>query len=476
MQLFAVVLVSVLGLLATAVVVVWFALPGWVLARVEAEAQKRGLALSQCQLQLGYPTLILTECRFEAEAAKQLTGTLDSLSVTLQGTDPSALAVQGAHLVVRGMPEFDHLFEQRKRILEHSVPLEVTDSTLAVYLSDTPTPTVQLSKLQYTLPSGDFQGNVDVAGLLRGQVNKNAELIQLSLAPVQDANSKLEIRIGQATALGELRLEFQRFALAQLAQAGVSIPPELQAVTVDGQLYAQIPIGLNPAPAKGDLRLTLHGLNFPVPRELAGLVYGTPAEVTTNFNLDRSFTKADLKKTSFKVGALEMHGQGKLALNGFALDFELNLNGRLSCDAIVRSAVLAHAGSELSRIAGIIAKRALKGSVEVIARVTGSTSALDKVTVIKTVGIGCGLKPFPLDGFPLDGLPSPDDVLGKLKGLPDELDKRLPKAPDPDTEEPVLKLPKLPTLPGLPKKGVKDESKEDGKGPPKPATEPRQKR
>ena len=45
-QLFAVVLVSVLGLLATAVVVVWLALPGWVLARVEAEAQKRGLALS----------------------------------------------------------------------------------------------------------------------------------------------------------------------------------------------------------------------------------------------------------------------------------------------------------------------------------------------------------------------------------------------------------------------------------------------
>jgi hypothetical protein len=218
-------------------------------------------------------------------------------------------------------------------------------------------------------------------------------------------------------------------------------------VTLDSQVYAQIPIGLNPTPAKGDARFTMRGLNFPVPRELAGLVYGTPAEVTTNFTLDRSFTKGELKKLTFKVGALDMRGSGKVALDGLALNFELTLNGRLSCDAIVRSAVAAHAGTELSRVAGIIAKRALQGSVDVYARISGSTAALDKVSVIKTVGVGCGIKPFPLDGLPLDGIPDPDELLGRLRGLPGDLEQRLPKGTEPTL--PGSPLPKLPSLPDL---------------------------
>lgn len=445
--------VIALGLLSALGIAAWFLLPQYLLSRIESEAGMRGITLQSCKLELGWPTLVLQGCEVAtggATAGERVSGKVDTISITLEHYEPKKVLVTGAALSMHGVPDFDKLFERRTPSNVGNLEIEVTQSTFAWSPMEGQVAVLRLSDLQYKVNGGDlaaadFTGKVDVAGALAGTLSRANGLIQLNLSPVKDPNTKLDVRIEQARALGELRLDFTKLELSKLIESGLPlIPKDLAQVSVDGQIYAQIPIGLNPTPAKGDLRLTLHNLNFPVPLELQGLVYGTPAELTSTFSLDRSYSKAELKKTNFKVGALDMHGQGKLTLNGLAVGYELSLSGQLACDAIVRSAVSAHASSELAKLAGLIAKKGLQGSVAIFANIVGNTAQPEATKVTKTVGLGCGLKPSLLDqlpqlpDLPLDGLPLPapgtslDDARNQLGKLPDLLDKNLPKLPLPE--------------------------------------------
>ncbi len=440
--LIAVLLVGFLGALGGGFFL-WRSLPGFVMKRIQAEAAARGVNLKQCKLELGWEHLTLRECEFSLAKTAQVAGTIETIDVYLEGLKPSKLELAGAAVAIYGTPEFDELFEDRKPGQEAEIPVEVTQSKLEWLAVVGQPPRLSLTDVRYSMPSGTLSSKVDIAEILQGSVERQGDVVDLQLALKKSPSAKVSVRVQQAKEVGELRLEFEKLALSELDGPWMPIPKDLQEVRASTNVFARIPIGLSPQRAQGDFRLTLDGLNFPVPLELQGLVYGTPLEMSGNFELDRSFTRAQLSKLRLSVGALNMRGAGRAELDGTAVAFDTSLTGNLPCDAIVRSAAAAHVDTELAKVAGRIARLALDGSVTILAIVQARTDALAEATVIKSVGVGCGLKPLPIKG---------------LEDLPGEVLKRLPKLPGlpdpsklpPPSERPKLELPRLPELPKLP--------------------------
>jgi hypothetical protein len=437
-------------LLGVAAVVGWNMLPGLVLAEVVRQADKRGVQLRGCEIELAWdlPKLsgvTLKQCEFELARAPYVTGKLDEIEVELVDMKPKTATVSGADIVVRGTPKLSDILEDRKPSLD-DIRVKVRESRLRWFATESETPRLDLAALRYDSDGGEFASQVEIEGILRGTASRRASVIETELHLVDNPKAKLSARLEQDTSLGEVRTEFEKLALSELDGPLLPIPKELHHVQVDARFYAQIPLGMSMKQPKGDLRLTLHGLNFPVPRELEGLVYGTPAELSTQFTLDRSLTRAKLRRLQFSVGALQMNGDGKVELEGDGLAFELAMAGNLSCSAIVRSATAAHAGSEIAKVAGKIAKKALKGSVKIIVFVDGHTDSLEQTKVIKSVGVGCGLRP---------------ELVDELAQLPTRLLEQLPdipglgRLPKPD-ERPKIGLPKLPDFPFPGKKRIHD--------------------
>jgi hypothetical protein len=132
-----------------------------------------------------------------------------------------------------------------------------------------------------------------------------------------------------------------------------------------------------------------------------------------------------------------MQGGAELALQGRGVSIQARANGPLACRAIAESAATAHADSALGRLAGSFARRALSGSVEVVAAVEGHTSDLEHARVFTTVGVGCGLAPLPI------ALGVSTQVLERL---PIDVLESLPRF------EPSIALPK--PRPGRPRAGL----------------------
>lgn len=451
-------LVLVLALLALGGVVLlgvlgYAFLPRMLLDRIEAEAAARGVTLDRCELRWSMDRIVLERCEFRLERSTAVSGTIRELTIALDGFAPARVDVEGAVIQVRDSPDFDELFAKHKPQLGPELPVTVTGSELYFWRAASDKALLHLTSLEYRAPEGSLSANVNVSDRAKGKLTRNGDLVELSLSLDAHPEAKLHARIQQGKALGELRVEVQRIRLADLSGPLFAITPLLEPVEADLQLYAHIPIGLEPTPPKGDFRATLRGLNFPVPLELQGLVYGTPVELDGAFTLDRSFTKAKLEKLRLSVGALRMRGTGKAELVDQAIAFETSWSGALPCAAIVRSAAAAHVDSELAKVAGRIARQALDGAVTLVAFVKGRSDQLERAQVIESVGVGCGLKPLPL----------PD-----LTKLPRELLDQLPKLDEllpPDRREPPkLELPKLPTLPFPRRRELQDRPSEPGAG------------
>jgi hypothetical protein len=198
-----------------------------------------------------------------------------------------------------------------------------------------------------------------------------------------------------------------------------------------------VPIGLTTGLPAGDVYLTLRGLQFPVPREIEGLVHSTAPRLSGKLGVNRTFDRASFRALGFSTGELQMVGRAELTLDGQSrgLHFESHMSGPLSCRAIAESAVSARAGTALGKHAGAFAKRVLSGNVQIVAALSGDTWQLGRTQVLTSIGVGCGLRPLPLDAS------SAVEILSKL---PEDVLRQLPSGRE------ILALPKLPKAPPLP--------------------------
>jgi hypothetical protein len=388
----------------------WSLLPSIVWRTVKAEADRRGVSLKACALDIGWSALAIKGCAFRLSTFPEVTGTIDRIDVVLARLKPQSITVSGAHVRIDGMPRFQDLAYRMRPSAGDSVPFVLRQSDLSWTLAQGATPWLTLSELAYSAATSALAAEATALDRFRGRLSGTTEAMSLGLLSAASPGSDLSFRAQQVRDSLDLVLEFHQLPLGQLEGSALDWPPELETVRGDGRLHVRIPTGLTAETPSGDVRVVLTGINFPVPRELAGLVYGTPAELTANLNIARNLEKSELERVSFVIGALSMRGRGRVELADTALAFQLNLSGELGCSVIARSAAAAHRDSELAQVAGRIAQKSLKGTVQLNTSLEGNSRQLAAARVATTAGVGCGVKPLPLQ----DLLKAPLELLQKL--------------------------------------------------------------
>ena len=241
-------------------------------------------------------------------------------------------------------------------------------------------------------------------------------------------------------------MDLRSLPLTELEGRWLVLSDVLRPVQVDGRIFVSLPLGLTAELPAGDVHLTLSNLQFPVPREVEGLVYASPPKLSGKFTLVRSLERATFKELQFQTGALHMRGDARLELAGEGFAVSSNLSGPISCAAIAEAALRAHAGSVLAQWLHGVPRKLVRGSVQVAAAIQGHSADLPHARVLTSVGVGCGLQPLPLS------VDLPHELLERL---PEEIRRRLPKL-DGLPKQPKLQLPgaipdtlQLPPLPGL---------------------------
>jgi hypothetical protein len=238
----------------------------------------------------------------------------------------------------------------------------------------------------------------------------------------------------------DLSLDLRRVPLRTLEGPWLQMTDTLRPLEVEGRIFSSIPLGLTMEQPSGDLHLTLHGLQFPVPRELEGLVYQSAPKLSGKFTLNRTLDRATINELSFLTGELAMRGDAELELQGQGVAVKARLSGPLSCRAIADAAATAHADSTLAALVGRFARRVLTGSVDVLTVIEGHTSDLEHARVLTSIGVGCGLEPLPLD------LSISKELLDRL---PIDVLEHLPRLTPDSAPRTSRSRPSRPKLPGL---------------------------
>jgi hypothetical protein len=419
-------------------------LPGYVMSKVQDAAAQWGVELSDCALSyerngLTVTKVTLEHCAVNVPAPTSASGTIGHLEVWLEEEKPKRVLISAADIAVTGTPDL----EQWKGHLEGSETIAVTGqrNRLAWVTDPGRPPALAISDLQRLSETEDWTGTLVLAEIMDGTVRFGDKAhVELRLRSMP-ANT-LVADVDPANSVGHVQLElsdvpFMLFSGIVFA----NVPSELATTTATGSLKLDIPYGLNPGQPKGSFDFTLAGLNFPVPRELAGLVYDTSPHLWGTLNSNRTYKKFDAPKVNFETGALRMKGKGSVERDGIQTHWQATMQGPLPCDAIVASAARVHLqgvplGKELSEAATKISRKALKGSVNIMVALDAESTDLAAAKLVKSVGIGCGLQP----------LPVPD-----LGSLPEVLLKDLPQLKDlpaalGGTTPPPGELPKLPDL------------------------------
>jgi hypothetical protein len=418
----------------------------WLWLEIQSQAKARGIQLDGCEITLGWQRLTLRQCQFASsrDAASQgqrwafgsarVNGRIDELEVALSSLQPERVRVRGAEVGVRGDVPWQELFRSipSSEGSAPELPLDVQNARLTWITGDSPKPWLTLSALEYHSGTEQLSAELAVVGMM-GHLALRQGNLSIALGDSDRPKVRLNLRAGADRDRAELSLDLQALPLLELEGPWLVLSDALRPVQVGGRIFVSLPLGLSAELPGGDVHLTLAGLQFPVSREVDGLVHGSPPKVSGKFSLTRSLDRVTFRELQFQTGALVMQGAARLELAGEGATVQSHLTGPLGCVAIAESAARAHAGSLLAQWAKTVARRALRGSVQVVAALQAHTSDLPHARVLTSIGVGCGLQPFPLDAD------LPRDL---LEQLPEEIRRRLPRL---DT---LPKVPKLPLPPG----------------------------
>jgi hypothetical protein len=457
-----------LGLLGGALLVaglVWFA-HHWLWLEIRSQAEARGIQLDGCELEIGWQRVTLRQCQFASSregtgqairwpfGSARVSGRIDEVEVGLSSLQPERVRVRGAEVNVRGDVPWQELFRSipASDTAALELPIDVQNTRLTWITGDSPQPWLVLSALEYHSGTEQLAAELSVVGLM-GHLGLQQGNLLITLGESERPKVRLNLRAGAGQQRAELGIDLTSLPLTELEGPWLVLSDALRPVQVDGRLSVAVPLGSSAVLPGGDVRLRLSGLQFPIPREVEGLVYGSPPKLSGKFSLTRSLDRASFRELTFQTGSLAMQGSAKLELAGEGVAIEANLSGPLSCVSIAESAARAHASSVLAQWAKEVAKRTLKGSVQVVAALQAHSSDLPHARVLTSIGVGCGLQPLPIDpDLPRDLLQHlPEDVRRRLP-RPDSLPKgrQLPLPPGlPDT----LQLPALPGLQPAPSRG-----------------------
>lgn len=425
-----------------------FFLHGFLLDTIVAQAARRGVVLTECRLGLGLQSVSLKGCSFAARpdgrvfsqalAGLAMHGSVERIEVGLSGLRPASAHVHGARAALVGELRLAELGNSGAAPMATELPINVSSSTLSWQPDEGGAAAAQLSDITYDARTNRLAARFEVPRRARGQLSLGPEGFEVTLGNPARPEVRMIARVLPKEPRVDISLDLRRVPLRILESAWFSMTDTLRPLEVDGRIFVSVPLGLTTEKPSGDLHLTLHGLQFPVPRELEGLVYRSPPKLSGKLTLSRTLDRANVTELSFLTGELAMRGEAVLERSGKGFEVEARASGPLSCRAVAEAAASAHADSPLAALAGRFARRLLTGSVDVLSVIEGHSSDLERARVLTSIGVGCGLAPLPFDAsFPKELLERlPVDALEHLPGIELEAPRPRPR-------------PSRPRLPGV---------------------------
>jgi hypothetical protein len=449
----------VLGILVTVGIGIYALtvyLPQAVYSRVVAASKAAGIELQQCsgfdftRDGLAITRVRLEQCTFQSSLPMQPAGTIERLDAELSNHTPTRVVIAGADVTVAGDLRALELYGE----LQAPTGVEVIAqrNRLRWLGAEGEKPRLIVENIQRLATDAPWSGDISVPDLVAGKFVFGEDLT-LDLQHVTNPTSFLRLHVLPSRFTGTLSVNFDGLPMTLLSgMVFHNVPPELLTVQLTGQANFDLPFGLNPKQPKGHFKFTFQGLNFPVPREVAGLVYDTSPEVEGDVEINRTFNRFKIQNLTFATGRLRMKGNATVQREGTATHWLSSLRGPLPCEAIAAAAAKIHLqglplGPELASAAGRIGKKAIKGSVDILVALDAHSTDLAAAKIVKTIGVGCGLQPLPLLGAARNLLRDlPQLSLGS--GSIADVIKDLPALPE---------LPPLPKLPNRKKQTAPDQ-------------------
>lgn len=451
----------------------WF--PGWVRETAVEEARKRGVELELGEVSLRWGSATLTDCKFRLTNVRGLSGSVKRVELTLDGLDPKAIDAEGVTVNAVGSAadlaiDLSQWAHEHRKAFSTPVTAKGVDASWRTEEGGKEWLAIKGGGIA-PLPGGGgvfTAKDAQVAGLSLGKVgaswtSKQARVVLgFGAEDAQQAPILVDLRKDGDTPTADITLE--PMELKRLSDPfGVKLPVDPTA-KASGSVHLELPVPPWKGKVKGTLKAKLDGWTPPHPRELNGYFFGNSSTFETKLELSDDYRSVVLTDSIAKTGAIKLKGGGNIQRKDDHAIVRMSLRGDLGCADLADAAAKTHLGTgAVGKIVGGLAKQNLKGSVGVVLTLEADSRKLDEAKVLKTIGIGCGLRPLSLD---------PADWLEDWKNLPglDELPP-LPKGVPPlgsarpggSAKPPAFELPPIPS--GFPPFGRKTNvTGRDGEG------------
>lgn len=449
---------------------------------VVRQARERGIELTLGDVGFSFGSVSVDNATFRLSGVDGLSGKLAHADVIVSGLTPKSVQARGIDLRIDGVPE-PVLLELTQWLKVYAADFDLPLTAGAVTLEWRSGRRTWLALSGGTLaplPAGlaFHAAQTKVAGAPLGPVDigidgKSSKLTA-ALGGEAGRNALLRAVIAYAGEHPSADFSLARTQLSEFASLfAVKLP--VRGVRASASAHLTLDRTAPGGPIPGTARLQLIGFVPPHPRELDGIVFGDTTSVSTKFEIESDRKRVVLSDIHLGAGAFKLGGAGLVTREADHAHIQLSLRGNLACTAIASSAAQSRLGRVVGGWIARAAARAVQGTVTVIVKVDAESDHLTDAKVLRTIGVGCGLKPLKL---PSIDFPSVD--LGHLPALPNlPSPSGLPSAPSLPSALPGLpsnlpSLPSLPSLPGLGTATTKSSSKKtpakSSKSRPKPST------
>lgn len=399
--------VAVFGLLGVAAVVaVVVLLPPFVTRLAIREARERGVELVPGEVEFGLGWILVRDAKFSLIGVRGIQGRARRVDVELDGFDARRVEARGVTVDVVGsaatlaleVGEWARAYPRTFRMVVAARDVQVTwrpEPGAQPFL------TLEGGAITPRGKGGVFEASrATLSGVDLGKIgaewSEEQSTVSLGLGATSLGEAPVVARVQHAATPPTADITLRPTPIERLA-GPLAVPLPVAGVTVSGEAKLEFAPGISSGPVDGTVMLVLDGWVPPHPRELDGFVFGKKTTFQTKFHVPEDRKRADLTESRVQAGGFRLDGGGVITRQNSHARVELKLQGRLPCVALAGAAAESYLGRTIGKFVGAAAAYALQGAVAVIVRIDADTRDLPNAKVLRTIGVGCGLKPFPID-------------------------------------------------------------------------------
>jgi hypothetical protein len=391
---------------------------------VETRGRERGLELDPRHIEVSLAEVRLTDTQVRLVGVPGVTARVDELRIQLDGWTPSTVAANGVELGVQGsaallaveLTAWAKTYPATVRVPWSAKRVQVAWREVA---GAPPWLTLDGGAVSPLGAGASFQAAVAVISGVRvadprAAWSSDRTQVEFGFGDGRAGRAPVRITVEHAANPPTADVVLEPTLLTALAKP---LAIELTESEVRAGLRAHLILppglgskGVAEGPIRGNVELTLQPFIPPHPVELSGFVFGDKTEFVSAFELARDRRAVTFTETRVTAGKFALKGGGRVERMEAYATASFDLRGALPCNALAGAQAESRLGRVVGRWVGSAARAWVDGSVAVRVKLEADSRHLDQAKLLRTIGVGCGLKPIPIPGFgvlDLDQLPNP---------------------------------------------------------------------